>query len=69
MVMSNLLRNNMKYIQDYYKVPAKVGDRILFKYDGREGTIKGSSNSNLLVLFDGEKTPKPLHPTWEVEYL
>jgi len=59
----------VEYIRKYYGVPAKVGGRILFKYNQKEGVIKGSSNANLMVLFDGEKTPKPLHPTWEVKYL
>jgi len=59
----------MDYICKYYGVPAKIGGRVLFKHNGKEGTIKGSHNANLLVLFDGDKEPSILHPTWEVSYL
>ena len=57
----------MNYIEEYYKVPARIGRRIKFKGD-REGVIV-KTDSHIHVIFDGEKNKSALHPTWEVEYL
>lgn len=75
---------SMKYIRDYYKVPAKRGARIEFEDDvyafiygfladpkkqWRKGTIVGSSGQYLRVRFDGENIIKKVHPTWKLKYL
>lgn len=61
----------MEYIRNTYGVPAKRGRRI--RYTGgdepRLGTITGSRNAYLRVMFDGEEFSDLLHPTCEVEYL
>lgn len=59
---------NLSYLRNNYGVPAKIGGRIRFDHDGREGTIVGG-DSRLLVRFDGEKKVTRLHPTWKIEYL
>lgn len=61
---------SMKYVRDYYGVPAKRGARIVFVWKGRRaGTIVGSRNQHLRVRFDDEpKRVETLHATWEVEY-
>jgi hypothetical protein len=57
---------SMQYIRDYYRVPAKRGARLAFQ--GRPGTIVGSSHQYLRVRLDGDTSTVLLHPTWEVEY-
>jgi hypothetical protein len=59
--------NSLKYIQDYYDVPAEKGQKVL--YEGKEGTIVGASGPHLKVRFSDEKRDLILHPTWKVEYL
>jgi hypothetical protein len=63
---------SLQYIRDYYKVPAVLGNRVRYTGDPAapvNGTITGAQDSRLRVLFDGEKRPSILHPTWEVKYL
>lgn len=71
---------SMKYIRDYYKVPAKRGARIEFDdemskfllgflYKPKRGTIVGSKHGYLRVRFDNQKHITTLHPTWKVTYL
>lgn len=58
------------YIQEAYKVPAKVGGRIRFDYpEGKQqfGKIVGSRDAYIVVDF-GDRLA-PLHPTWQVTYL
>jgi hypothetical protein len=65
----------IKYIRDYYKVPAKRGSKIIFT-DG-EGqqflcTIFSTIGSCLKVRVKGVHDKKGywiLHPTWNIEYL
>jgi hypothetical protein len=57
----------MKYITEYYKVPAMRGARILFR--GRPAKIVGSSGASLLIVLDGQKKSIKVHPTWEMTYL
>ena len=61
----------MKYIRDYYGVPAKRGARI--RYTGSpepiSGTVVAARDARLHVRLDGIKHIARLHPTWEVEYL
>jgi hypothetical protein len=58
---------SLEYIQNYYKVPAKVGARV--KYMGRPGTITGSRGPHIRILLDGDKCSSIYHPTWKIEYL
>ena len=56
----------MKYVRDYYKVPAKRGSRVAIltldgKVTGKEGTIL-SATHNLKVRVDGIKNPLRYHP-------
>ena len=63
---------SMKYIRDYYGVPARRGTRVRFTGSDRGpivGTIASSQGSALQVMFDGDKRTSLVHPTWELEYL
>jgi hypothetical protein len=60
------------YVRDHYHVPAHLGGRITFTWDGRDATIVGFDDAHLLVQFDGEldteTEPAVLHPTWHIRY-
>ena len=58
---------DMEYIREYYKVPAKKGARI--KFHARPGTIVGAQGPHLRIRLDGDTGIKSYHPTWEMEYL
>ena len=63
-----------KYVRDYYRVPAYIGTRVRYTYQGvREGTITGFDGQYILIKFDGEpaarRRQRRAHPTWEIEYL
>lgn len=62
---------SMKYIRDYYKVPAKRGGRIRWHKSRAsiDGTIVGSKGQHLRVRFDDNQRIYTMHPTWDVEYL
>lgn len=62
---------SMKYIRDYYGVPAKRGGRIRFTgyCTSSLGTITSSSGKWLRVRFDGESRTSLVHPAHSVEYL
>lgn len=63
---------SMKYIRDYYGVPAKRGGRVRFAGGDNgptTGTIASSRGSALCVVFDGNSRSSLVHPTWELEYL
>ena len=60
------------YVRRFYGVPADVGVRVAYTYQGRrDGTIVGFDDEGayLLVRLDGEETVGRYHPTWEIEYL
>lgn len=60
----------IQYIRDTYHVPAKIGGRVC--YEGKPGTITGTSGPHLIVRPDERKHKGYrwiLHPTWHVEYL
>jgi hypothetical protein len=57
----------MRYIQDYYQVPAKLDGRVIA--DGKPGTIKGAQDQYLMLLIDGDTKPSKWHPTWRIIYL
>jgi len=54
-----------------YGVPAKRGGRV--RYIGGStpalGRIRGAGGAYLNIHLDGAKRTRPLHPTWELEYL
>lgn len=60
-----------EYVRRAYGVPAGRGRRVRIRYSAseiREGSIT-SATHYIYVRLDGEKRPKPFHPTWEVQYL
>lgn len=57
----------IKYIRDYYKVPAKIGGLVL--YNGRPGVIVAGYKQYLRIRLDGEKRSGIYHPTYLIEYL
>lgn len=63
----------MRRIREFYSVPAKRGGRVRYTFGGasREGTITGTTRTQmyLRVRLDGDKYPRPFHPTWHLEYL
>jgi len=61
---------SLLYIRDNYQVPAEKGRRVIYTGDQAEkkGIIVDSKGAYIRVLFDGEKRPVNLHPTWKVEY-
>jgi hypothetical protein len=59
--------DSLKYIKDYYQVPANKGQKIL--YEGEIGEIVGASGPHLKVKFLDHKNPLILHPTWKIQYL
>ena len=65
---------SLEYIRDYYRVPAKLGGKILYAPDDDgyvqiEGEIIGASDSYLRVQLETDSDPVYLHPTWHIEYL
>ncbi|PKV80879.1 hypothetical protein [Nocardia fluminea] len=62
---------SMKYVRDYYAVPAKRGRRVRYTGEGepRLGTITSARQGGLRIRLDGDKRSLPFHPTWELEYL
>ena len=65
----------LKYIRDYYKVPAKRG--ALIRYDSSCGAIYlrvRSARNGRLYCSPKDANPKDkrrmiLHPTWQIVYL
>lgn len=61
----------LKYIRDYYGVPAKRG--VIIEYTGGEspsrGVIVGARAAYLRIRMDGEKLAKNYHPDWKIRYL
>jgi hypothetical protein len=66
----------LKYIRDYYHVPAFRGARVEFTDHYKTkwtGKITSSNGAYLRILVDdrvdGYRGRKILHPTWNVRYL
>lgn len=55
------------YIRERYKVPAAVGQRVLYK--GKPGVIIGARGCYIRVKLDGEARVGNYHPTWEMVYV
>jgi hypothetical protein len=60
-------QRNLDYIRGHYGVPATIGGRVLF--EGRSGSIVGTSDHYLLIKLDDEKIPDVFHATWHMEYV
>lgn len=59
---------SFKYIQDYYGVPAKRGQKV--KYRGKEGVITSAKGQYINIRFDGDAVATgPFHPISEIEYI
>lgn len=56
----------LAYISQHYGVPAFVGAR--FKYEGRPGTVIGSSGPHVFGRLDDEKRAASFHPTWHMDW-
>jgi len=58
----------MKYVRDYYKVPAKRGGYV--KFDGRRAVILSADNGHLNIQFLAPciGIHARVHPTWRMEY-
>ncbi len=52
---------SLKYIREYYEVPAKRGKPV--RYRGKAGVVTGSSGALVKVRLDGQKHARPYHPT------
>ncbi len=63
---------SMRYIREFYRVPAKRGMRVTYsnpKFSNpKQGIITGSMGAYLRIRLDGEKRSRPYHPTWEIQY-
>lgn len=55
------MSNDFDYIRNYYGVPAKRGARV--EYQGKLGTVTGTSGPHVTVKLDGSKLSFPYHPT------
>lgn len=53
--------SDFAYIRSYYGVPAKRGARV--EYQGKPGTVTGTSGPHVMVKLDGGKHALPYHPT------
>jgi hypothetical protein len=58
---------SMRYIRDYYGVPAKRGIRVVA--DGNRGVIRGARGQHLRLRLDGDQRLTTWHPTWQMIYL
>lgn len=61
------MKRHMKYIKEFYGVPAEIGGRV--KYLGKFGTIVGATQAHLRIRLDGEEYVGYYHPAWRIEYL
>lgn len=63
----------MNYVERYYKVPARRGQRVRYTpYQGKpvEGVITRVPDQYIWIRFDGDKKASgPFHPTDGIEYL
>lgn len=62
-----------QYIRDYYRVPAKKGQRVELTVDGklRQGAISSAHGQYIKIKFDGDAKPYSgvFHPADGVRYL
>ncbi len=63
---------SLRYIRDYYGVPANRGQKVIYSGSGRplEGVITGARGAHLMVrIAEFGERPVRIHPTWEVEFV
>ena len=56
----------LKFIREFYKVPAELGRRVSCL--GRDGTIVGAKGSLIQVEMDYDGGIDLYHPQWKIEY-
>ena len=66
--------STLEYIRKHYGVPARRGQRVVYRQKDLEkaGVITSGSSSGayINIRFDGEKKPTgPFHPTDGIEYV
>ena len=67
--------NSMKYIREFYGVPARRGAEIEYQPNissaPRRGRITSANGAYLRIRFYGESRTHPIsfHPTWALMYL
>lgn len=63
--------NSMRYICEYYKVPAKVGGLVLWTGGGGPslGRIMGGDGEYVIIKLDHHRYAQRFHPTHELVYL
>lgn len=62
--------DELAYIRQFYRVPARIGGRVRFESDGRQsGTLIGHRGAFLKVRVDGWAYPAYVHPAGDLEYL
>lgn len=56
------------YINNYYKVNAEIGRRVIA--DGKPGVITGAEGAHIVVNLDSDKPGVRTfwHPTWKMQY-
>jgi hypothetical protein len=73
MMASRADQASLEYIRNYYGVPARLGGRVRYTWDGRgtpaDGTIVGGHGGYLKIRLDGQEEWATYHPTWHIEYL
>ena len=59
------------YINRSYGLNAKKGSRVEYTggADRQLGTVTGVDGAHLMIRMDGQKAPRPYHPTWELRFL
>lgn len=57
--------SNLKYISDYYNVPARRGAAV--RYRGKAGVVTGASGPHIRVRLEDEPSSRIYHPT-DVEW-
>lgn len=61
------MAGQLQLVRDYRKMPfLKRGIRC--NMDGRWGRVTSALGANLMVKFDGDIYPRPVHPIWEMTY-
>lgn len=60
-----------QYVRDYYGVPAFIGARVTYEWNGppQHGKITGFDGQYLMIRFDdGSGRGDRYHPTWHITY-
>lgn len=61
------MSSQMDYIKEAYNLPfLKKG--LPVELDGKKGIVHSARGPHVMVKFEGDKFPKPCHPTWNMKY-